>query len=123
MTVSKPAVVAAVLVVLGLAAYFLFAGGPGKYDSFAKCLSDKGAKMYGAFWCPHCKEQKELFGKSWQYVDYVECSTPDGQGQLEICKSAGIKGYPTWEFADGKRQSGLLTLQELSQQTGCPIEG
>ena len=29
-----------------------------KYDSFAKCLADKQAKMYGLYWCPHCADQK-----------------------------------------------------------------
>src|ERR1700756_4791741 len=44
-----------------------------RYDDFARCISAKGAKMYGAFWCPHCEEQKEQFGSSFQYVNYVEC--------------------------------------------------
>ena len=33
-----------------------------KYDSFAQCLATKQAKMYGLYWCPHCVEQKEMFG-------------------------------------------------------------
>jgi len=37
--------------------------GPGKtdYSEFAKCLTQKGAKMYGTFWCPHCQNQKKEF--------------------------------------------------------------
>ena len=31
---------------------------PGKYDTFAKCIKDRGAIFYGAFWCPHCQAQK-----------------------------------------------------------------
>ena len=34
-----------------------------RYDGFAKCLATKQAKMYGLYWCPHCIEQKEMFGK------------------------------------------------------------
>ena len=27
----------------------------------AKHLSQKGVRMYGAYWCPYCDKQKELF--------------------------------------------------------------
>jgi len=94
---------------------------PGKLDMFAQCLGERGAIFYGAFWCPHCQNQKALFGKSEKYLPYVECSTPNGQGTLEVCTTAGIEGYPTWEFADGERLSGEVPLQELSERTGCPL--
>ena len=67
-------------------------------DEFAKCIADSGAKFYGAFWCSHCKDQKDLFGDSAQYLPYVECSTPDGNNQLPVCADEGIKIYPTWRF-------------------------
>lgn len=92
---------------------------PGKYDKFAVCLEEKEAVFYGAFWCPHCQDQKKAFGKSAKLLPYVECSTPDGRSQLEICKEAEIEGYPTWEFADGSRLSGNIPLEELSEKTGC----
>ena len=43
-----------------------------KYDSFAKCIASKNAKMYGLYWCPHCGDQKREFGASFRYVPYVE---------------------------------------------------
>ncbi|MBI2675280.1 MAG: hypothetical protein HYX24_02385 [Candidatus Aenigmarchaeota archaeon] len=94
----------------------------GKYDSFAKCLTDSGAKMYGAFWCPHCEEQKKMFSTSWSKVNYIECSNAD-RTQTEVCKQARITGYPTWEFRDGKRAEGLLTFEKLSQMSGCSLGG
>jgi len=90
-------------------------------DEFAKCLADKGAIFYGAFWCPHCAEQKKLFGSSMEHINYIECSTPDKQGQTRICQEKDIQGYPTWEFTDGSRQSGVLSLQDLGQATGCSL--
>lgn len=90
-------------------------------DAFAKCLKDKGAVFYGAFWCPHCKDQKTLFGSSVQYLPYVECSTPDGNSQTQICKDKNIQGYPTWVFADGSSQSGEIQLDALAQKTGCTL--
>jgi hypothetical protein len=35
-----------------------------RFDSFAKCVAAKQARMYGAYWCPHCAEQKEMFESS-----------------------------------------------------------
>ena len=93
-----------------------------QYDTFAQCLTEKGTTMYGAYWCGHCQNKKELFGGSWKYMNYVECSLPGGNGQTEICKQAGIEGYPTWEFADGTRKSGELQLEQLSILAGCPLQ-
>ena len=93
----------------------------GRYDNFAQCLTDNGVKMYGAYWCPHCANQKELFGDSFDYVDYIECSLPNKGGQTEVCKQAGIKAYPTWEFQDDTRIEGELSLEQLSQKTNCKL--
>lgn len=92
----------------------------GNHDVLAKCLTEKGATFYGAFWCPHCKRQKEMFGNSMQYIKYVECSTPDGKGQTDECKSMNIDGYPTWVFADGSRVSGEQSLASLGTKADCP---
>ena len=90
-------------------------------DGFAKCLNKSGAKMYGAWWCPHCQDQKELFGYAFQYVNYVECSAPGQRTENDSCKTAGIKNFPTWQFADGARAEGTLHLPVLSEKTGCKL--
>ena len=92
-----------------------------KLDVYAKCLTAKKAKMYGLFWCPHCSEQKDMFGSAFQYINYVECGVPGTHQETEECKSAGIKHFPTWEFANASRQEGVLQLDALSKQTGCPV--
>jgi hypothetical protein len=92
-----------------------------KLDVFAKCISAKKAKMYGLFWCPHCADQKEIFGSAFQFVNYVECGVPGTHSETEQCKTAGIKHFPTWEFADSSRKEGVLQLDALSKQTGCPV--
>lgn len=94
---------------------------PGKYDSFAECLSGKGFKMYGAYWCSHCADQKKLFGNSFSKINYVECSLPNNAGQTEDCKNSGINSYPTWEFGDGTKQEGLISLNKLSEISGCVL--
>lgn len=90
------------------------------YDTFAQCLTDAGAKFYGAYWCPHCQAQKKLFNNS-KNLPYIECSTADGQGQTKVCADAGITGYPTWIFADGSQENGEQTFETLSEKTNCPL--
>jgi hypothetical protein len=92
-----------------------------RFDAFAKCLASKPTKMYGAYWCPHCADQKEMFASSFQYVPYVECGVPGSRDEAQVCKDAGIKHFPTWEFASGDRQEGALALQALGAKTGCSL--
>lgn len=94
---------------------------PSKLDGFAQCLKDKGAIFYGAFWCPHCQDQKKLFGTAKRLLSYVECSTPNGNGQLPACIEKKITTYPTWRFADGTEEVGLLELAHLAEKTGCAL--
>ena len=92
--------------------------GAGKYDTFAKALTEEGVKMYGTEWCSHCKSQKELFGASFQYIDYVDCDK-----QTDVCIAAGIRGYPTWEI-DGELYPGEQSFEELSLYSGVEfVEG
>lgn len=112
--------VAAVLVMI-VAFLVYYNSLPGELDSFAQCIDESGATFYGASWCPHCQSQKAMFGRSERLLPYVECSTPGTRTQNSVCNEASIQSYPTWEFADGSRQTGRLTLQELSERTGCEL--
>lgn len=95
--------------------------GGGEYDEFAQCVTASGAKMYGAYWCPHCINQKEEFGKSVGFIDYIECD-PRGDGaNPSACTAAGIDGYPTWVFGDGTKRPGEVPLPELALRTGCEL--
>lgn len=85
------------------------------YDEFAKCLTQKGAVMYGREGCSWCAKQKEMFGDSLQYVTYVEC--PE---QPELCQEKGINAVPTWEI-NGELFTGSKSLEELSVRTDCPL--
>ncbi len=112
----------AALIVGGFGASTFVQAQPGKLDTFAQCLKDKGAVFYGAFWCPHCQKTKAMFGKSAKLLPYVECSTPDGKSQLQICKDKGVESYPTWTFPNATTTlTGERTLQDLSQASGCPL--
>jgi hypothetical protein len=92
----------------------------GAYDALAKCLSEKGVKMYGAWWCPHCQNQKKTFGSSWKYINDIECAIGQS-GQTRECKDAGIESYPTWVFPDGTRVLGEQSPESLADKVGCKV--
>lgn len=85
----------------------------------AKYLTSKGAKMYSAYWCPHCYEQKQLFGKeAWEQVTNIECAADAKKNpQPQVCTQAGIQGFPTWSI-NGKLDTGVKQLAKLAELTG-----
>ncbi|GMI24229.1 hypothetical protein TeGR_g12648 [Tetraparma gracilis] len=80
-----------------------------------KRLKKADARFYGAYWCSHCFDQKEVFGKKfYDYVKYVECDK-EGEGFGGKCKTSSggkIRGYPTWEIG-GMKVEGQMELDEL----------
>ena len=92
-----------------------------KYDKFAQCLSAKQATMYGLYWCPHCIEQKQMFGESFHYVNYVECAVKGSSEMAPQCKIAGVKLFPSWQFSGESPKEGVLSLDALSDKTGCAL--
>ena len=51
--------------------------------------------MYSAYWCPHCHEQKELFGQdAAAKLDVIECATDGKNSQATLCQSKAIEGLP-----------------------------
>jgi len=89
---------------------------PGEYDSFTKCLTEKGATVYGTDWCKFCQEQKSLFGKSFKHINYINCDI-----KKEICIRERIEGYPTW-IINGEKYPGLKSLESLSALSGCELK-
>jgi uncharacterized membrane protein len=82
----------------------------------AKSLQSLDAKMYGAYWCSHCFDQKQILGKQAfeNYVQYVECSKDGVNSQTKLCKAKDVPGYPTWEIK-GKLFPGQVDLDELQE--------
>jgi hypothetical protein len=111
----------AIVVVFVVIYYFAVRKGDTRLDAFAKCLSDKQAKMYGLYWCEHCAQQKEMFGLSFKHVNYIECGIKGSRDEGPVCKTAGVKNFPTWEFPDGSRKEGAQPLAVLSEKTACKL--
>jgi len=111
---------------LTLAVITLFAGcdnqeekKDGKYAQLAQCLTEKGVKMYGAFWCPHCNDQKKIFGDDWQYIVYIECDERGENANRQACVDAGVGSYPTWVLPGQDPIVGAATPEELAKKVNC----
>lgn len=118
---KKICVLLAILLAVGLlfVCYFHFIQNKSvplnnQLDQLAKCLNQNGAVMYGAYWCPHCQNQKKLFGNAFKYVNYIECAENPGK-----CSAAGIQEFPTWVFPAGDRLVGEQTLETLAEKSQC----
>ncbi len=91
-------------------------------DGFAKCLAEKQVTMYGAYSCVHCQNQKKMFGDSFQYVPYVECTQ-----EPKKCMDAGVQAFPTWinavEATDAAapKLTGEVSLEKLAAFSGCTL--
>ena len=73
-------------------------------------------KYYGAWWCPHCHHQAELFGaEAKAELPYVECEKPEEQPEATAaCRTADVRSYPTWIYGTEVRV-GVQSLGELAE--------
>ncbi|MBV6623559.1 MAG: vitamin K epoxide reductase family protein [Rivularia sp. (in: Bacteria)] len=87
--------------------------------ALARHLKDIGAQEYIAWWCPHCHDQKLLFGKeAYKEVPHTDCAPANNpNAQKQECKAAGIQSYPTWKIK-GKTYTGAQSLEELAKVSG-----
>lgn len=116
---NKDMLTLGVVLAVGIIALYLWypaQKATGEFDAFARCLADKKITMYGADWCLHCQNEKKAFGTSFRLVPYVECPSDPKK-----CLTAGIDGYPTWVFPDGRKLVGEQGLETLSQESGCAL--
>ncbi|MGH7405542.1 MAG: vitamin K epoxide reductase family protein [Candidatus Methylomirabilales bacterium] len=89
-----------------------------KLQALAVHLADSNAQFFGAVWCPHCEDQKRIFGASAHRLPYIECSPYGRSGpQAARCQEMGIRVYPTW-IISGRRYEGLLSQGELAARSG-----
>lgn len=85
--------------------------------NFAKYLRDNNIVMYSAYWCPHCNDQKQLFGKeAVEELIIVECAKDGKNNKYKLCQEKGIEGFPSWEI-NNEIYSGTVSLDELSEMT------
>lgn len=86
--------------------------------ALARYLTRSDAKMYGAFSCSYCQDQKELFGqKAFSQIEYIECDLKGKNPRPNLCKTANIQAFPTWQIDDELYQ-GVRSLEELADLSG-----
>jgi len=91
---------------------------PKSYEAqLADHLSSTGAKMYGAYWCPHCAIQKKYFRRAASRLPYIECDADGLNAEVALCQSAGIDAYPTWVI-DDEYYFGAQSLRKLAALSG-----
>ena len=88
--------------------------------AFAKALAESGTRFFGASWCAHCTDQKELFADGAQFLPFIEVTNPD-RTPNQVGIDEGVTSYPTWEFPDQSRLEGVQSLETLSARSGVPI--
>ena len=81
-------------------------------------LAEIGAIKYGAWWCPHCFDQRQILGqKAYKKVTYVECDSTGVDPQPQVCQAAGVQSYPTWEI-NGQLYPGTQNAEALAEASG-----
>lgn len=85
------------------------------YGAFASCLTQNNIVMYGTNWCPHCQNQKKMFGSAFKDIIFIDCDvSPD-------CKELGIKAYPTWAVNGTLLEPGVMELDALGGISDCEL--
>lgn len=103
-----------ILVLVGIGAAFLFSSeGPDKV-LLAECLSEKGFSLAGTSWCPHCADQRDMFGDAIDSLDYHDC-----EEEPDWCREKGITAYPSWITPYGSVSAGVKSLSFLEELSGC----
>jgi len=77
-----------------------------------KCIASK-TLLYSSKTCGYCKRQKDILGDYYSLFNVIDCFD-----ESQKCADAQIRVYPTW-IIDGKQDSGVKTIQELKELTGC----
>lgn len=103
------------ILVFSVVTIYSYSQRPGEYDDFTKCLTEKGAVIYGNDFCSYTGKQLNFFGRSEKYLNYVKCI--DNQ---DLCDSKGVTLTPTWEI-NGSMHKSVQTFEKLSSLTGCEI--
>ncbi len=87
--------------------------------ALAQHLKKIDAKMYGGFFCSHCYEQKQLFGREAfkSSINYIECHPEGKNPQVALCEKEKIEGFPTWDIK-GKKYPGTRPPEELAKVSG-----
>jgi len=89
--------------------------GSARFDTFAKCLTEKGAVLYTSKACESCNQQKAIFKDSYQYLTVINCDEDPS-----TCDAQEIKYGPVW-IINKQKYFGLHGVPRLAEITGCEV--
>lgn len=82
-------------------------------NTLAQRIKKLDGRMYGAYWCSHCFNQKQNLGKqAFEMIEYIECDKEGFNNKHSLCREKKVPGYPTWEI-QGKLYPGEKEISEL----------
>jgi len=84
----------------------------GTEDALAKCLTEKGIYLHGAYNCHGCEVQKEMFGSAVSFLVYINCD-------IEPTKCITGLALPYWNMDNNKTIKGPAPLNFLKDKAGC----
>jgi len=76
----------------------------------AQCIG-KNSLLYVQLGCSHCKDQEQIFGNNYQYLNVVDCF-------FELEKCGDITHTPTW-IINNQKYEGVQNIDKLKELTGC----
>lgn len=114
---KKSSVTILILIGVMALAYFLIAKPFSPIDvktseEIAKCIG-KNSVVYVQLGCPHCENQKKMFGDNYKYINSIDCFY-----KREECSQAEISATPTWVIKN-KKYPGVQEIEKLRELTGC----
>ena len=107
-----------VLILVGVVlclVFLLWPSSAATKGSLGACLSSKKVIMYGVDTCPNCINQKNIFGKDFKNVNYVNCDFHEDE-----CHEKGISVYPVWSM-DNRVLIGTQSLSALADFASCSL--
>ncbi len=90
--------------------------------SFVDCLDSKGVYLYGTEDSLLIKKQKLIFKEVSIDNIFFNCKEGDTGDILFECLVEDVIFFPTWILGDGTRHEEVLSMEDLSEITGCSLE-
>lgn len=57
----------------------------------AERLKSLNTRMFGAYWCSHCNNQKQILGReAFEMIDYIECDREGFNNQYKFCRESKV---------------------------------
>ncbi len=87
---------------------------------FATALRDAGVELFCADWLEACTQQRELLRDGGKFLPFIEVTNSDRSANHRFMDK-GLTTVPTWDFQNGIRATGMLSVAQISALAGIAI--